>query len=273
MAQNPLEQFFRQPKIYINLPSRGIFNTAGTIQGDATNMPVYGMTAMDEIIAKTPDALFSGESTVKIIQSCVPGIKDGWNISMLDVDLIFAAIRIATYGDKLSVTHSCSKCDHDNAYDIELGNIIEHYNKVSYDAKIVLDTLVINLQPINYRQSTDINLRNYQLTRRLTQAENMEESEEKQEIINELFVDIAKLQTEFYTASVESIDTGKQVVTERAFISEFMGKCDKTIFDAIKKQIDKNKDAWTVPDFPAKCESCEQEDKINIILDQSNFFV
>jgi len=59
MATNPLQQYFRQPKIYIKLPSGGVFNKLGSLQGDVTNMPVYGMTGMDEIIMKTPDALMS----------------------------------------------------------------------------------------------------------------------------------------------------------------------------------------------------------------------
>ena len=66
MAVNPLQKYFRQPKIYIKFPSGGIFNKPGTIQGDVTNTPVYGMTGMDEIIVKTPDALLSGESTAQV---------------------------------------------------------------------------------------------------------------------------------------------------------------------------------------------------------------
>jgi hypothetical protein len=72
MNQNPLQQYFRQPKIFINLPSQGIYSKEGSIQGEVNNMPVYGMTGMDEIIVKTPDALLSGESTVKVVQSCCP---------------------------------------------------------------------------------------------------------------------------------------------------------------------------------------------------------
>ena len=33
MANNPLEQFFRQPKIFINLPSSGAYQEAGVCRG------------------------------------------------------------------------------------------------------------------------------------------------------------------------------------------------------------------------------------------------
>ena len=74
MAENPLKQYFRQPKIYITLPSKGVFYSPDDISGLFENIPIYGMTGMDEIILKTPDALMSGESTVKIVQSCCPTI-------------------------------------------------------------------------------------------------------------------------------------------------------------------------------------------------------
>jgi len=53
MTTNPLQQFFRQPKIYVGLPSKGIFNKPNTVSGDINRMPIYGMTGMDEIILKT----------------------------------------------------------------------------------------------------------------------------------------------------------------------------------------------------------------------------
>ena len=66
MAQNPLQNYFRQPKVFLRLPSMGIYNKPEAIQGNVESIPVYGMTGMDEIILKTPDALISGESTVKV---------------------------------------------------------------------------------------------------------------------------------------------------------------------------------------------------------------
>ena len=96
MGNNPLQQFFRQPKIYISLPSLGIYTIPGVIQGDVSNLPIYGMTGMDEILMKTPDALMTGESTVKVIESCCPVIEDAWDLCLLDLDIILTAIKIAT---------------------------------------------------------------------------------------------------------------------------------------------------------------------------------
>ena len=105
MSGNPLQQYFRQPKIYIKLPTSGIYSPPGTVQGDINNLPVYGMSGMDEIIMKTPDALLTGESVVKIIQSCCPSITNAWALSSLDTEMILTAIRIATYGNKIGRAH------------------------------------------------------------------------------------------------------------------------------------------------------------------------
>ena len=61
---NPLQKYFRQPKIYINLPSQGMFNTVGSIENATGQLPIMSMTGMDELLLKTPDALMNGDATV-----------------------------------------------------------------------------------------------------------------------------------------------------------------------------------------------------------------
>jgi hypothetical protein len=272
MPQNPLQQHFRQPKIYISLPSQGAYNKQGTINGDIAKIPVYGMTGMDEIILKTPDALLSGESTVNVIKSCCPNINNGWDVSMLDADMILTAIRIATYGNTIDVTHRCPKCNHENAYSLDLGVVIEHFTNCKFDNAVVLQDLTINIQPLNYKQSTEFKLKNFKLQQKLSQAEFVEDASEQQLLINGIFKELSEIQTELYIASVESVQTGSTVVTERDYIAEFLSNCDKMIFDKIKESIEKNQKTWQMPLFPAKCEECASENKISLDLDQASFF-
>ena len=71
---NPLSGYYRQPKIYIRLPSGGEYYPEGALDvSENGDYPVFAMTAKDELMLKTPDALLSGESTVEVIKSCVPG--------------------------------------------------------------------------------------------------------------------------------------------------------------------------------------------------------
>ena len=101
---NPLETYFRQPAIYITLPSKGEYYPPDTLTfNENKEIAVYPMTAKDEIVMKTPDALLTGQSTVDVIQSCIPAIKDAWQMPSIDCDAALMTIRMATYGNKMTV--------------------------------------------------------------------------------------------------------------------------------------------------------------------------
>ena len=105
MNDNPLAKHFRQPKLYIQFPSKGNFYPDGSLEETETgDYPIFAMTAKDELTIKTPDALLNGQATVSVIQSCVPNIKNAWHVPSIDVDAILIAIRIATYGEKMDLT-------------------------------------------------------------------------------------------------------------------------------------------------------------------------
>ena len=51
---NPLKKFYRQPKVYLDLPSRGKYYPDGGIEMTETGeLPVFAMTAKDELAMKT----------------------------------------------------------------------------------------------------------------------------------------------------------------------------------------------------------------------------
>lgn len=273
MAQNPLQQYFRQPKIFISLPSKGIYNKPGTIDGDVNRLPVFGMTGMDEILLKTPDALISGESTVKVINSCCPAIVDPWDVCLLDVDLILASIRIATFGNQLNVSNVCSMCSTPNDYSLDLNRLIEHYTSCHYDNEIVVENLKITIRPLNYNQSTDFSFRNFQVQQKSRQVDALADEAAKKQAANDVISELASLRNAVFAAGIESIDTGTSVVTERAFIEEWIANVDSSVVHQIRKHIEHNQATWTPPNHDVTCEGCGHIDNVRIDLDQSNFFV
>jgi hypothetical protein len=93
IQNNPLQQYFRQPAIHIKLPSNGEFYPNGSLDMPPTGeIPVYPMTAIDEITYRTPDALFNGQAVVSVIQSCIPNIKDAWASPATDVNAILTQL-------------------------------------------------------------------------------------------------------------------------------------------------------------------------------------
>jgi hypothetical protein len=269
---NPLQQFFRQPKIYVSLPSKGAYCKPGTIQGDPGKLAIYGMTGMDEIMAKTPDALLSGESSVKIIESCCPSIKDAWDLSSLDTELIFAAIRVATYGNNITVTHTCGSCKETNEYDLDLSVLISHFGNCKFDSTIVLDDLVIKIQPLSYKKKTEFGLKNFRVQQKLAQIEVLEDDELRKTQLTELFKELGQIQNDVFMSCVESVEANGQLVTEHVYIDEWLANCDRIVFDKINKKIEENILAWIAPKYNATCGSCKKELQLGLELDQSNFF-
>lgn len=272
MSQNPLQQFFRQPKVFIGLPSHGVYNKPGTFHGDIEHMPVYGMTGMDEIIIKTPDALLTGESVIKVIESCCPIIKDGWDLNNLDINVVLLAIRIATYGNVMAFTQNCKHCGTENTYEIDLSTIIDYYSTLQYNNKLTLTNLSVKTRPLTYKQTTEFYLKNFQVQQQLKQLDLIEDSDLRQSTINELFRFLGILQNELLTEGIETVDTTIQSVTEREYIKEWLENCDNDIIETIRTHIQKNQESWQIPKQKAICESCQAENELIIDLDQSNFF-
>jgi hypothetical protein len=272
MAINPLQQYFRQPKIYVRLPSLGVYNKPGSIDGNVENMPVSGMTGMDEILLKTPDALISGDSTVKVIQSCCPGIKDAWDVSNLDIDALLVAVRNATYGNNLEVVNTCKNCGALSDYDIDLGKILDHFSSCSYDAKVIVGDLTIKLRPLTYKEVTNFNLENFTIQKRLAKTIDMDNEDEKQKMLTEVFKELGLLQNKVFIAGVEQVETPAGVVNEYAYIKEWLENTDRSTFEALKDHITKNNQVWKIPPYPCKCNECGHEDTFTIEMDQANFF-
>lgn len=275
MAINPLQQYFRQPKIFVSLPSKGAYMPLNTVGGDITSVAVQGMTGMDEIILKTPDALFTGEATIKMIHSCCPTIKNAWDLSSIDTNVLFVAVRIATYGNKMTVHHQCTACNELSDYELDLTTIIEHFNQCTYDDTLHYKDLTIKIKPISYRQQTDYNMQIYDLQKQVYQANDLADDAEKQKTLNILWETLAKLQLELNANSVESIETSSATVTERGYILEFLANADKELITAISNLVDKNRADWQVPTFPVACtnEACKTETNLSVELDNSSFFV
>jgi len=271
MSGNPLQQYFRQPKLFISLPSKGMFYKEGTLQGDYSNMPIFAMTGMDEIIMKTPDALFSSEATIKLIESCCPFIKNAKNVPSLDIDALLIAIRSATFGEDMTIVHTCKNCETENEYVIKLNSVLDHYQDKTYDSVIAAGELTINIRPLTYDEMTKVNIENFKLQRILNQLTSIPEAD-RQEHLDSIYQELAKIQLNLLVTSIESIQTPTGTVTEKEFINEWLTNSIRENYKLIKEKLEANKENWGMPKFPIQCNDCGTKDDIEVGMDQSNFF-
>jgi hypothetical protein len=271
---NPLQKYFRQPKLFITLPSKGLYYPPGVFQGDYNNVPIFAMTGMDEIIMKTPDALFNGESTVRVIESCCPYIKKAKHIPSIDVDTFLLAIKLATYGEKITVAHTCTSCSNENHYEFDLRTFIDHFGELKFINHLTIDeNLSIKIKPLNYEQISYFNLENFKLQKTLSQVGTLDDEDKKIQVIDQVFADLSELQLTLFLTAIESIHADGQIVTDQTFILDYLKNVDREIYNKIKEKLEENKSAWNLPLQDVKCGECSATNKVDMVLDQSNFFV
>ena len=156
---NPLNKYFRQPAIYVSLPSGNNYPPHVIEPSQTGELGVMPMTAKDEIRFKTPDALMNGQGVVDVIQSCVPDIKDAWQIKSYDLDTILVAIRIATYGETMEINFNVPGANENVSHTVNLPAILDQLRSTKVDGHVVLDDgLKITVRPLTYKDMTSTSL-------------------------------------------------------------------------------------------------------------------
>ncbi len=273
-SPNPLRQFFRQPAIYIRLPSGGRMYPPGAIHmPENGEIAVYPMTAIDEITYQTPDALFNGEAVVRVIQSCVPNIRDAWAIPSVDLDTILMGIRIASYGHNLEVGSKCPECTEENSYEVDLRPVIERLRAGDYSQPLVMGDLQFYFRSLNYREMTANNQLQFeqQKTLQLLGQSDLTETD-KIKRINEMMKKIVDLTITTMSESIREIRTPGAVITEQEHILEFLENCERSIFNQIRDHVIALREVSDLKPLNITCANCQHKYEQPFTLDMSRFF-
>ena len=271
---NPIAQYFRQPKLYLKLPSQGRFYAEGALDISANGeYAVYAMTAKDELMFKTPDALLTGQSTVEVIKSCVPAIVDPWRMPTLDVDAVLMAIRIATYGENMEISANCPSCEAENNYEADINKWLALISNIDYESVIQFDPLIIHIRPYTYQEITKTSLKQFEQQRifAVINDEKMSD-EEKLKLFGESFVKITELTVDIVAGCIDHIDTPDGTVDDQSMIKEFINNASKELFETISNHVTAMKSRNELKPIDAKCTACQHEFKIPITMDQASFF-
>lgn len=274
MSSNPLSNYFRTPSIYITLPSKGRFFTQGSYEQTVNNeIPVYPMSAIDEITYKTPDALFNGQAVVSVIQSCVPNIKNAWELSSLDIDSVLIAIRIASYGHSMDMDSTCPACGNSDQYSIDLRQVLDTIGESNYDEPLVLGDLQIYFAPMTYKQMTENNIIQFeeQKLARVLQDDSIDE-EEKMRLLGESFRKVSDISINAIAHGIKYIKTPEASVAEYEYIIEFLRNCERNIFNGIRDKVIELRTQGVMKPIEIKCAECGNEYNQPFTLDMANFF-
>jgi hypothetical protein len=275
MNSNPLTKFFRQPSIYIRLPGGGHGWRPGSLNLPANGeVPIMPMTAIDEIIYRTPDALFNGEAVTGVIQSCCPSIVDAWGCPSTDLDVLLIAIRIASYGHSMDIDSACPACGEEHEFGLDLRTVIDNLKAGDFSKEFVQNDLTFYFRPLSYREITDNSLIQYD-QQRILQAVNANESIPETEKVAQLNSMMKKLVTVTVNAisqSIIEIRTPNGIVHDQGHIEEFINNCDRLMFNAIRDHVIKLREDSELQPLMITCPSCTHQYQQTFTLDMSNFF-
>lgn len=271
---SPLQKYKRQPKLFIDLPSKGVWYPKEYLE-KAEELEVYSMTANDEIGLKTPDALYSGLAVKNLIESCIPGIKDAWYVPVVDLDYILASIRLASYGPTIEMSNVCNKCGNKDEYALQIQPILDNLQKATPNYEVSVNGFKFKLRPLCYKEITQLQQKIFQIRRTLQQGVlQMEDNEEKEKLLTELYEKLKDATFEgICSAIIEIVTPDGESETKQEFISDFVKYGDKDYYDKLSSLYDSNRKELNLPSTEVECSSCGNKSSINPDLDYSNFFV
>ena len=279
---NPLNKYFRQASIYVALPSGTDYPLDVVTPSKTGEIGIMPMTAKDEIRFKTPDTLMNGQGVVDVIESCVPDIKDAWQIKSYDLDTILVAIRIATYGETMEINFNVPGANESVAHTVNLPAILDEIQKTTVDTAFTLkDGLKITVQPLTYRDMTSTSLQTFQQQKMYTAIQDSElPDEDKAARFNDAFKKLTELNSSILLKNMASITmTDGTVITDPTHIKEFVDNANTTVIKEIETKLMDLRTQGAVK--PLKMKASEEQIKkgapasyeVPVTFDTSNFFV
>jgi len=277
---NPLQDYLRSPKLYINLPSEGKFTTVDTISKISNELPIFPLTSMDETFLRNPDALLNGESLVRVIQSCT-GIKDVYELSANDVDVILLAIRYATYGNDLEITSSCPECQNVDEITVSIEPILESIESLADVYTVTLENgLVCYVKPYTFKDSQTAALAAFKETSELNTLINSDADDlARLATFNKSFQAMAELNVDILSNAVSKVvipstekDTEDTVVTNKSHITEWVRGISKNDADIIIDELNIINELGVTRSIDTKCSKCEHEYESKLEFNPASFF-
>ena len=243
------------------------------------------MTAKDEILMRTPDSLMNGATTVDVIQSCCPNIKNAWKLSALDIDLILVSIRIATYGETTEIKGVCPKCNNENTFELDLRTIVEQTSNPVFEPDLKINNgLEIKFRPLNYETATKEALKSFEQQRMIQSVSNAEVSEEERlQKFQDAFLRLTVYSVGILAETIMSIKLpdGNEV-TDREQITEFVANADRATFTEIKGHLERARNSTRVKPIQFECAGdtdtegkhtpCDNKWEQAFTIDNSTFF-
>ena len=265
----------RQENVFVRLPSKGNFYKQRPDLTDDGEIGVRAMTSADEIALKVPDALFNGEATYRVLESCCPRIKDPREMPYNDVDVVLMAIRRATYGNDLQVPVKCKnkECNHEQEYIKEIDPVLAQIPMLDDTYTVDHNGLTIYLKPIDLQSTTKLQMQAVEQIKINDTLSNFEGSQEQITSFQESMKAIADSNSDIIARCVYIVELpDKTRVEEPEHIAEWISNIDVVTYNTIMEKLLEVQSIVMKVVVNGECAKCGTPFSQPLIVDQSHFF-
>ena len=219
---------------------------------------------------------------VQVIQSCVPQIKDAWNIKSYDLDTILIAIRIATYGETMDINFTVPGAKETVSHTVNLPAILDQLKQIKIEDSFTMqDGLKIGVRPLTYKDMTEASQKTFQESKMYSAIQDSElPQEDKLKRFNDSFKALTDLNSAIILKNIAKItmQDGTEI-TDQAQISEFINNANAKLIKDIESKIISLRSQGAVK--PLKMKATEDQIKkgapapydVPVTFDTANFFV
>lgn len=259
-STNPLLAAAVIPGETFRLPSQGLFYANGELSPDVTNGEVHvrAMTAVDELVFKSPDMLFTGKAVEQVFTRCIPQVLKPNELLSKDVDYLIMCLRVVTYGPTVSLTynHACSDGSKEHTYEVRLQPIIQQAKQID---PTVLSTKFavslpngqkVKLKPLTYRTMIALN-QDVDLVNKTPSLDDLKTS------VMGVLLD-----------SIESVDG----ITDRALIGEWLNALSAGWVREITGALNVTSDWGANAVATEVCRDCSSAIKLEFSINPLSFF-
>jgi len=278
---NPLRQFYRTEKLWVELPSNGAFYNEDVLTlNDSNEIGIMAMTAADEILFNNPDALLSGDAIKKTILSCVPDVNTPEELLSNDIDALIVAIRHASYGDTLDVISDCPKCGEENTFCLSIEATLTTSDKLEEAYPINLSSGVTAfVRPHTFLDNIKTMAKAFEQNKIMSKVDNPSfDDKTKFKMLGESIDTLSKLNFELISNCILNINMDNANedeiinVTNKTHIRDFIKNISRSDIQKIQSEIDKINNIGIRKVYDAQCIKCEHEWEVPIDFNPATFF-
>jgi len=259
MDVNPLLERVEMPGSTFQMPSRGLFYNNGELHDSVElgEVHVHPMSAYDEILMRTPDALFSGEAVNKVFQRCIPEVIKPKDLLAKDVDFLLVCLRQVTYGETMEISykHDCEGAK-SNSYVMNITDSLQNTKKIdpttvgsTYTVKLD-NGQIVKLHPSKFQ---DV-IKMYQ------EAKPGDDRTPEEELEMTVFI-------------IKSVIFSVDGITDENKIKEWIKKIPSSWLKHLSKTIEDASDFGPSFTFHAKCKDCDADIEIESPINPISFFI